>query len=230
MQAFDMHIHSKYSFDSFLSPKRILRVAKTAKLKGVAITDHGTIQGGIEGRKIKSDVFVIVGAEIATEIGEITGLFLQEEIKSTKSLEVIDEIKDQDGIILLPHPFRGHKNLTKELLEKIDVIEVWNARASIEGNEKANSLARRLKKPICAGSDAHFACEIGKAKILISDVYTLEDVRINLLANENQIEGSYSPRYLEKFSQCIKAVKTKKIWRIPRLTAEIPLSMIRDNQ
>jgi len=48
---------------------------------------------------------VIVGSEISTERGEIIGLFLKEEIKPGNVQEVISEIKEQNGIIVIPHPF-----------------------------------------------------------------------------------------------------------------------------
>ena len=94
---FDLHIHSKYSFDSISEPKKIIKVAKNMGLNGVAITDHNTTKGGLEAKKINRDhdFLVIVGSEISTEIGDITGLFLSEEIKSRNSMEVIEEIKKQ---------------------------------------------------------------------------------------------------------------------------------------
>ena len=66
---YDLHVHSKYSYDSFTSPEKIIKVAKKRGLDGVAITAHGTIKGGIEAPKIHKDkdFQVIVGAEIKTE-------------------------------------------------------------------------------------------------------------------------------------------------------------------
>ena len=45
---------------------------------------------------------IIIGAEIKTEKGEIIGLFLNEEIKSTDFYNVIDEIKAPGGLIIFP--------------------------------------------------------------------------------------------------------------------------------
>lgn len=160
----DLHIHSKYSFDSILEPEKILKVAKKRGLDGIAITDHNTIKGGLEAKKINEDqnFFVIVGSEISTESGDIIGLFLNEEIKSRNSMEVIKEIKEQGGITVLPHPYKGHKNI-EEIAKHVDMIEAYNARTSTELNEKAYNLARRLGKPTLAGSDAHLYREIGLA-------------------------------------------------------------------
>lgn len=46
MMRFDLHIHSGYSFDSLLDPKRIIKKAIKKNLNGIAITDHNTILGG----------------------------------------------------------------------------------------------------------------------------------------------------------------------------------------
>ena len=85
----DLHIHSKYSFDSLLSPKTILKVAKKKGLTGIAVTDHNTIRGGLEVKEINKDrdFTVIVGSEVQTEIGDIIGLYLSDEIKSRISIE-----------------------------------------------------------------------------------------------------------------------------------------------
>ncbi|MFX0204875.1 MAG: PHP domain-containing protein, partial [Candidatus Hodarchaeota archaeon] len=42
----DLHVHSKYSFDSLMEPKTIIKVAGKKGLDCVAVTDHNTIKGG----------------------------------------------------------------------------------------------------------------------------------------------------------------------------------------
>ena len=46
-----------------------------------------------------------MGSEISIKRGEVIGLFISEEIISKNFLEVIDGIKDQSGLVVLPHPF-----------------------------------------------------------------------------------------------------------------------------
>ena len=128
----DLHIHSKYSFDSLLSPRTILKVAKKRGLTGIAVTDHNTIRGALEVRRINKDpdFAIIIGSEIITDIGDIIGLCINEEIKSCNSIEVVEEIKDQGGFAILPHPFRGH-NLNQHIIEQFDAIEVFNGRSTL---------------------------------------------------------------------------------------------------
>ena len=52
---FDLHIHSKYSFDSIMSPKRIVKVAQDNGLDCIAITDHDSIKGGLEAKKYENE-------------------------------------------------------------------------------------------------------------------------------------------------------------------------------
>ncbi|MCW3138527.1 MAG: PHP domain-containing protein [Methanophagales archaeon] len=212
----DLHIHSKYSFDSILEPKKIIKVAKKRGLDGVAITDHNTIKGSLEAKKINEDedFLVIVGSEISTEAGDIIGLFLSEEIKSRNSIEVIEEIKEQGGIVVLPHPYRGHK-LNEELIEKIDAIEVFNARSSKIENERSVKLAERYDKPVIAGSDAHFSSEIGLGISTITKKGRTEDMRKLLLNCQIDVNNTLSPLYLQSFSQLIKSIKMRKYKTIP---------------
>ena len=153
---FDCHIHSNYSHDSLMRPGRILKRAKKAGLTGVAITDHDTIRGSLEARKLEKGigVTVIPGAEILTDSGDIIGLLVNEEIRSRRWDDVIDEIREQGGVSVLPHPYRSHPNVL-ELAKAVDLIEVWNARSTVEQNERALQLAGRLQKPGMYGSDAH---------------------------------------------------------------------------
>ena len=211
----DLHIHSKYSFDSILEPKKIIQISKKKGLNGIAITDHNTIEGGVKAKKINrdSDFSVIVGAEIGTEVGDITGLFLTDEIRSKKAMEVIEEIKGQGGLSVLPHPFRGHTIIGDELLKRIDLIEGFNSRTPLKLNLMAQSLAEEYNKPIIAGSDAHFAGEIGLGKTLLN--LESPDIQKALLTNRTEIKGIPGPLYLQSLSQLVKSLKTREYQRAP---------------
>jgi len=224
---FDLHIHSKYSFDSILEPKKIIKIAKERDLCGVAITDHNTIKGGLEAKKINKDkdFLVIVGSEISTEIGDISGLFLNEEIKSRDSMEVIEEIKEQGGLVVLPHPYKGHK-LSEKIAKKVDVIEVFNARTNEDNNKRAAELAKKYNKSVVAGSDAHFASEIGLANIYMNTT-SFKNIKSSLLSNKVEITGNQSPYYLEHMSQIIKSIKNKELKRIPPQVIRLIYSYVR---
>lgn len=189
---YDMHIHSKYSSDGILDVKEIIKTAIKRGLDGIAITDHNTIKGGMEAKKFKpAGLEIIVGSEIMTEKGEIIGLFLTEEITSHDVKDVIQAIKDQNGIIIIPHPFdeRRHSSFFPgEEEEKFyDGIEVFNSRCiSQRYNENAIGFAKKFNLSMTAGSDAHFGNEIGNAGIITEK----EDIREAIQKNEINIFGN----------------------------------------
>lgn len=178
---YDLHIHSKYSIDGCIEPKAIVKTAFKMGLSGVAVTDHNTIQGGLESKKYETDdLKVIIGSEIETNRGEIIGLFLSEEIKSNIFADVVQEIKDQNGLVIIPHPFdnirgTGIKPTTADI-PLVDCVEVYNSRCLLERyNRKASAFALSNNLKISAGSDSHFAREIGMAGIVVNSEITNPD-------------------------------------------------------
>lgn len=209
---FELHMHSKFSFDSIMEPYDIIGAARKAGLDGVAITDHDTVKGALETEKINDDpeFTVIPGVEVATDAGDIIGLFIRDEIVSRKAHEVIDEIHEREGIAILPHPYKGHR-LTDELIEKVDVIEIFNARCTPEENEKAKKLAEKFSKPACVGSDAHFLREIGICRVKIKS----NDIKNALLNGEVEFITNTNPSYLFHASQIIRSLKQRTYYKVP---------------
>jgi predicted metal-dependent phosphoesterase TrpH len=189
---FDLHIHSKYSYDSLMSPEIIIKIARKKGLNGVAITDHNTILGGIKASKVERapDFQIIIGTEIKTELGDILGLFLNQEIKNRIFEDVVEEIKTQGGLVVLPHPYRGHKNLEK-LIEKADLIEGFNARSGRKDNEMSLKMATIMNKPLTAGSDAHSLFEVGRGVTIAG-----ENLERELKNGRTSIQGWESNYYL----------------------------------
>jgi len=194
---YDLHIHSKYSSDGILDPEKIVKIATKRGLNGIAITDHNTIKGGLEAKKYENEDFtVIVGSEISTERGEIIGLFLEEEVKSKDVQEVVSEIKEQNGIIIIPHPFDELRHSAFHPAEGdakfIDCIEGFNSRCVYQKyNKKAVEFAMKHNLTITAGSDAHFAWEIGNAFIL-AESSSDEELRRKIMKKETTFKGKLS--------------------------------------
>lgn len=170
----DLHVHSKYSGDSFNEPEKIVKWAKRAGVGGVAVVDHGTIKGGeVAARLNKDDEFIIItGAEIKTDRGEVIGYFLNEEIRSRAFMEVVDEMREQDAVISVPHPFDPFRfNRLREaeaLAGYVDAVEVFNSRCLLDSsNKKALDFSRKHGLGVTAGSDAHSLDEIGSGGVVI---------------------------------------------------------------
>lgn len=211
MAKYDLHIHSSFSSDGMMDSKTIIKLAIKRNLDGIAITDHNTIKGGLEAKKYETKDFkVIVGSEIMTDQGEVIGLFLSEEINAKKLLDVIYEIKAQDGIIVIPHPFdeMRHSALhpNDEYASIIDCIEVFNSRCVFQSyNDKAVEYANKHNLPFVAGSDAHFENEIGNAGIITKS----EDLREAIIKEDIEIFGKRSTIANHVFTKGLK--KWRKI-------------------
>ena len=138
----------------------------------IALADHNSIEGALRLQEI-APFTVIVAEEIMTSDGEVMGLFLSEEIpRGLSAEETIARIKKQGGLVNIPHPFGRwpldyYKKLTSpEIMEKLDMIEVFNARTPFpNSSSKAYELARKYGLPGGAGSDAHTYSEIGRAYV-----------------------------------------------------------------
>lgn len=209
----DLHIHSRYSPDSFSSPKEIIKVAIKKKIEIIAITDHNSIKGSLvsfnEKKKMDTDLFVVIGEEINTNIGDIIGIFLNKEIKSKNINEVLDEIIDQDGLVILPHPMKHHNlQLLNSYLDKIEFIELLNSKSPIS-TEKINIIHSYNKKEL-GTSDAHFTFEIGKCYTLLDTSVvpnSYDELPSIIRKYPLQVKGNFSPPYVEKFSQIVKKIK-----------------------
>jgi len=211
MAKFDLHIHSSYSSDGTMNTKIIVKVAIKRHLDGIAITDHNTIQGGLKAKNYETEDFkVIIGSEIMTDQGEVIGLFLSEEIKSKNLIDVIYEIKTQNGIIVIPHPFdemrRSALHPNEECARLINGIEGFNSRCIFQKyNEKAVEYANKHDLPLVAGSDAHFVNEIGNAGIITE----CEDLREAIIQKDIEIFGKRSMLANHVFTKGLK--KWRKI-------------------
>ncbi|HWQ96366.1 MAG TPA: PHP domain-containing protein [Candidatus Methylomirabilis sp.] len=188
---YDMHIHSKYSSDGILGTEEIVKTAIKRGLNGIAITDHNTIKGGMEAKKYETDSLkVIIGSEIMTEKGEIIGLFLSEEIKPGNVQDVINDIREQNGVVVVPHPFDEMRHSSFQPIVEdtkfIDCIEGFNSRCLLQKyNKKAKEFAEINNMIVIAGSDAHFLNEIGNAGIITE----MEDIREAFLKKNINIFG-----------------------------------------
>lgn len=213
----DFHIHSKYSFDCFLEPIDIINRMRSCGMDGFAVTDHDTIAGFEEFKKLAPDLYIICGEEISTGEGDIVGLFLKEEIKPARNaVKVIRQIRDQGGLAMLAHPYKWpHLLRTDTFLKHIDCLEVFNARNNIPFPYIENILAKkavaRLKLAYVAGSDTHEGFEIGCAATgfdFPSDTATEEKIKEAILRKEVKITGrevSLSREIVSHFLRNFKA-------------------------
>lgn len=217
----DLHIHSRYSNDSFSSIKKILKRAKKKGLNVIAITDHNTIEGAIEAKKIASDfgLEVIIGEEITTKEGDVIALFIKKSILSGKNiLETIKEIKEQGGLVIIPHPDTwflksvSHETLFK-IFNEIDGIELLNSAWTTKNKKEENKVLNKLFFNLAevSGSDAHLANHVGCAYTVFPGQKSEDLYRA---IKERKTISSGSPlRYKDKIFWLINAPRF--FWRSP---------------
>ena len=169
MYKMDSHIHSEYSPDSKSKLKDIFKVAKSRNIDIIAISDHNTVDGSKEARRLtkKDDLLVIPSIEISSIEGHILGFGCEEKIdRDLPAAETIDLIHDQSALAIIPHPycFYRHGLLCKADYKdlKIDAIETKNARFIVGYcNTKAKNLSKNENLPSLGASDAHYFKFVG---------------------------------------------------------------------
>ena len=189
----DLHMHTEHSHDCAVPVPALLDHAERIGLGAIAVTDHNVFSGAKEAVELARDrpLTVIPGEEVKTDAGEVIGLFLSEEIPRGLPMgDTIAAIREQGGIVYLPHPFdRLHTipdatTLHRHLAE-IDVFEVYNARLLFEAfNDEALRFARKYNLTMGAGSDAHVLQGVGTGLVRLRAFETAEEFLISLRSAE----------------------------------------------
>jgi predicted metal-dependent phosphoesterase TrpH len=156
----DLHVHTIFSGDATISPRFIVnQLYSHPFIKGVAITDHDTLEGYNRVRKLAAtyeDILIIPGIEVSTRWGHINILGVEEKPRWGLTIEkIVDFARERGGVIVIPHPYRESGMGEKMKNIHVDAIEVFNPHATYEQNKMAEKLARAKNLPRVAGSDAH---------------------------------------------------------------------------
>jgi len=218
----DLHVHTFYSFDSSASPKEMVDTAIKKGIDCLAITDHDEIKGAgeaIEYAKGKP-ILIIPGIEVKTKEGDILGLNIKEIIPDGLSAEeTIKRIKEMNGMAIIPHPFGyfcSFKGDLKNLINKIDGLEVLNASIFGPGNKKALAVAQKFNLPFTVGSDAHEPNLVGKVYLEIPGENLSVGEVLNQIKNKNGKIGGGEANFFEKIIDHLKRNLVKIKFHIGR--------------
>lgn len=193
----ETHCHTVYSnraprgFDALNTPRDLIEAAIKKGLGGLIITDHDNVAGGLLGEALSrryENFRVIPGAEVTSRSGHILAIGVRSNVPKGLSVEeTVDRIHDLGGVAVASHPFAGGKrpSLREDCL-KADGVEVFNANNRYDANHRALLLAKDHRSPMTAGSDAHWARNLGYAGIICDD--PIEDIR----HGHTRIFGNYT--------------------------------------
>jgi len=201
----DCHLHTVASGDAVTTLEQLAERAVRERIDVVCITDHNETSAAMTAAAgALNGLRVIAGEEIRTQEGEVIGLFLTERIPYVLPVdEVAGRIRDQGGLVYLPHPFDPARNSLGAAAERLcadgmaDIVEVFNAKiADPAVNDAAAALAKRWGLPGGAGSDAHDPFGIGAAYVEMPDfdgpASFLASLRSARIVGEHR---AHAPRY-----------------------------------
>ncbi|HEX4979830.1 MAG TPA: PHP-associated domain-containing protein [Acidimicrobiales bacterium] len=173
----DMHLHTMWSGDATTTPDELREAVAESAVDVLCITDHNAVAGA---EKLREELGcrVVVGEEIRSGQGELIGLFLTDRIPlGLHATEVARRVRDQGGIVYVPHPFDPLRRCLAEetlydLAERgaLDAVEALNAKVSLASlNRRAADFAAEFDLAAGAGSDAHEPSAIGAAFVEMPD-------------------------------------------------------------
>ncbi|MFC1774879.1 PHP domain-containing protein [Nanoarchaeota archaeon] len=223
---FDMHVHTNYS-DGADTPQEILKQAKKLGI-GVAITDHNEIGGCVEALKNDHGVLVIPGIEITSYEGwhvllyfsKLRDLqeFFREKLDNGKrriKVEHIPKLKEKfDFLVSMAHPnghFPWHNWKPNFKLKGIDAFEVFNAGSHPGQNKNSFKWARKFRKGLTGGSDAHLLNDLGTT-ITACKAKTVDKLLESIKRNETIVAGEHISFYRFALRYAIK-LPVKKTFR-----------------
>ncbi len=173
----DWHCHTMWSGDSTTTPAELATAVAESEIDVLCITDHQSIAGA---SRLADELGcrVVIGEEVRIGKGELIGLFLESHVPTGLSVtDTARAIRDQGGIVYVPHPFDPmrnclHPDAIDELvsLGLVDAFEVFNAKTSLSSlQRKAAEYAQTHGLMPGAGSDAHVPAAFGAAYVEMPD-------------------------------------------------------------
>ena len=188
----DLHVHTIYSGDSSITPKRLVDALHAHSfLKTVAVTDHKTMEGYYHVSKLATayeDILILPGIEVSTTHGDVVVIGTEERPPYPITPETVIEFAEERNVIaIIPHPFRTLTSLGDYARRlKPTAIEVFNPNATPEQNRMALELARELNLPQVAVSDAHSIEELGRGYTKINAAQNMDEILNAIKSGQTQ--------------------------------------------
>lgn len=205
-----LHTHTHFSYDSWISPSKLVEKAKEMQIDLLLITDHDTLCGSVAAARYAAEkgyeMQIPIAAEYLTDCGDVIVVNVPPDFRADFSAkELCRKAKELGAIVFLPHPF-DHHDLNGIDFEYIDYVEVYNSRSSAANNSKALALCAEKGKLASYGGDVHLLRDLGRV------VCTYERAEQPFTASFSPIEPLLStPKKHKTYSQLIKAWKQRNL-------------------
>jgi hypothetical protein len=170
----DLHVHTCFSKDGVTTPEQLVESAVEKGIGCIAVTDHNSFEA-YDVLKDNGKVLILPAEEVSSKEGHIVALGIDREIpRGLPIQETIDLIHEAGGYAIAAHPYRWWSGLGEKntLAYDFDGTEALNGRSVSRDNRRSKALAKRIGKPITAGSDAHAPSRIGDSYIEMPDDIT----------------------------------------------------------
>jgi len=202
--AVDLHAHTCYSrWDGMMSPAGLLDAAERTGLDAIAVTDHYTYEGAIEGaiaaRRLARgrEIDVFPGLEYHVDDGTHRGhvLVYLDDADKAPSLglslaELVDHVREHGLAMGHPHPFGFRGVRSRALMRAADFVELNGCYAGGRANRQLHSLASEesIESKLVANSDAHARSRVGTAYTVVDELHetvadTVAEVRERVVGN-----------------------------------------------
>jgi len=208
MKKYDMHVHSKYSFDNDAEPEEMILAAVDRGLDGIVFTEHDTYEGseavGILKEKYGKYINILCGMEFSAPSSHILVYGIKEDLRSLDGAPeavFIEEVHRNGGIAIPAHPFRIGLGYSLADMKSLFAIEGMNGHNSPKENMLAVKLAGNLTVPFIGGSDAHEPGRVG---------FCYTEFLDDNISEENIIEVLKSGRYRGRISE-----HYREMWGLP---------------
>lgn len=195
----DLHVHTTLgSDDSLIEPDALIEIAKSQRLDGVCVTEHGNQRPkGLEELAARHNFLVMGGIEAGTEWGDLLIFGLDGFPRRLyRARDLCRFVRENGGVMVLAHPFRQELSprpgvraaaitveeaCQREVLQFVDAVEVANGFATDEDVRFSRDVCARLGMKGTGGSDAHAVQEIGFCVTLFDhDLWSEEDLLAEL--------------------------------------------------
>ncbi len=187
--ALDLHVHTTSgSADASLRVDRLGPAALAAGLSGVMVTEHFRQWTEDEARAAaeQQQIVVVPAREWSTPLGHVLALGISRHTSEMRDPGRLRQASDEEGgLLIAAHPFRHFFDAPRQGLHPatlrtddpeeaarlpiftfVHAIEVMNGNCTERENAFAAAVAAVLDLPVTAGSDAHYADDLGRCRTL----------------------------------------------------------------